>query len=85
MRPTADGGTGTIIVPKGLPNIHHEVELGVVIGEDCAHLNERDADDVVGGYVLALDMTARELQSQAKEKGQPWTQSKCYDTFTPMR
>lgn len=34
--------------------------------------------------VLAVDMTARDLQAQAKKAGLPWTPAKGYDTFTPV-
>uniref|UniRef100_A0A453MC24 Fumarylacetoacetase-like C-terminal domain-containing protein n=1 Tax=Aegilops tauschii subsp. strangulata TaxID=200361 RepID=A0A453MC24_AEGTS len=36
------------------------------------------------GYALALDMTARDLQSVAKSTGLPWTLAKAQDTFTPI-
>ncbi len=36
------------------------------------------------GYVLALDMTARNLQDQAKKAGLPWSVAKGYDTFCPV-
>lgn len=38
----------------------------------------------VGGYTLALDMTARDLQDLAKKKGHPWSVAKGYDTFCPI-
>ena len=38
----------------------------------------------VGGYALALDMTARDLQDLAKKKGHPWSVAKGYDTFCPI-
>ena len=38
----------------------------------------------VGGYVLALDMTARDFQEEAKKKGQPWTLAKGFDTSCPV-
>eukprot|EP00698_Gefionella_okellyi_P007095 TRINITY_DN1725_c0_g1_i2.p1 TRINITY_DN1725_c0_g1~~TRINITY_DN1725_c0_g1_i2.p1 ORF type:complete len:138 (-),score=6.57 TRINITY_DN1725_c0_g1_i2:262-675(-) len=38
----------------------------------------------VSGYCLALDLTARNLQAQAKAKGLPWTTSKGFDTFCPI-
>lgn len=38
----------------------------------------------VGGYVLALDMTARDLQEKAKKKGQPWFIAKGFDTSCPI-
>ena len=40
--------------------------------------------DHVGGYALALDMTARNLQLDAKKKGLPWSVAKGYDTFCPI-
>ncbi|EPS72333.1 hypothetical protein M569_02425, partial [Genlisea aurea] len=36
------------------------------------------------GYALALDMTAREIQSAAKSAGLPWSVAKGQDTFTPI-
>lgn len=64
--------------------IHHEVELGVIIGKTGRDISSSKAMDFVGGYVLALDMTARNLQNQAKEKGLPWTTAKGFDTFCPI-
>lgn len=78
-------GPGQAIVkPAGVAEVHHEVELGVVIGARCRAARAADWARYVGGYVLALDMTARDLQAKAKAAGMPWTQAKCYDTFTPM-
>lgn len=60
------------------------MELGVVIGKDGRNILESDAMSHVGGYVLALDMTARDVQSVAKKKGHPWSVAKGYDTFCPI-
>ena len=38
----------------------------------------------VGGYILALDMTARDFQDEAKKKGQPWSLAKGFDTSCPV-
>lgn len=38
----------------------------------------------VGGYVLALDMTARHFQRDASKKGQPWLLAKGFDTSCPV-
>ena len=38
----------------------------------------------IGGYVLALDMTARNLQEKAVKEGNPWTLSKGFDTSCPI-
>jgi acylpyruvate hydrolase len=35
-------------------------------------------------YVIAIDMTARNVQDEAKKKGLPWTIAKGFDTFMPM-
>ncbi|KNC76344.1 fumarylacetoacetate hydrolase domain-containing protein 1 [Sphaeroforma arctica JP610] len=72
-----------IRIPKGA-TVHHEVELGVVIGQGGTDINEKWAMQHVAGYCLALDLTARDIQEAAKKKGTPWTVAKGYDTFTPI-
>ncbi len=56
-------------MPRGVSEIHHEVELGVVIGEGGSHIPEADALRHVAGYTLALDMTDRAKQNQLKNAG----------------
>ncbi|KAL4271819.1 hypothetical protein GQ457_13G005740 [Hibiscus cannabinus] len=75
---------GTIEVPHSLDSLHYEVELAVVMGKTARDVPEKTAMDYVGGYALALDMTAREIQSVAKSAGLPWTVAKGQDTFTPI-
>lgn len=75
---------GTIEVPHPLESLDHEVELAVIIGKKARDVAEASAMDYVGGYALALDMTAREIQSSAKSAGLPWTVAKGQDTFTPI-
>ena len=64
--------------------MHHEVELGVVIGETCTNVDENDAMKYVDGYALTIDMTARDIQTEAKNNSMPWTEAKCFDTFMPI-
>ena len=64
--------------------IHHEVELGVVIGKTGFKISEAQAAEYIAGYCLALDMTARDLQSKLKAKGLPWTLAKGFDTSCPV-
>ena len=45
-----------IDLPKGIGEIHHELELGVVIGKTCRNAAEEDWEEYVGGYCLALDL-----------------------------
>nr|GMD38038.1 Fanconi anemia group I protein [Ipomoea batatas] len=75
---------GTIEIPQPLETLHHEVELAVVIGQRARDVTPGSAMDYIGGYAVALDMTAREIQSAAKSAGLPWTVAKGQDTFTPI-
>jgi acylpyruvate hydrolase len=75
---------GTIQVPHPLESLDYEVELALVIGQKARDVSENTAMDYVGGYAVALDMTAREIQSSAKAAGLPWTIAKGQDTFTPI-
>ncbi|GBG78327.1 hypothetical protein CBR_g26355 [Chara braunii] len=75
---------GVIEVPPGVDSLDHEVELGVVISKKGRDIPTEVAMDHVAGYAVALDMTARSIQNEAKAKGLPWTVAKGYDTFTPI-
>ena len=81
------GGDGRAVVrPRAVRELHHEVELGVVVGRRVPRGSLRAADwrAAIGGYVLALDMTARDHQAAAKAAGMPWTLGKCWDSFAPL-
>ncbi|CCO26380.1 hypothetical protein BN14_00403 [Rhizoctonia solani AG-1 IB] len=88
LKPTTSYLTGKRFeVPKGVL-VHHEVELGVVIGKTGRDISESQADSHVAGYTLkhkalSIDMTARNMQDAVKKKGLPWSAAKGFDTFTP--
>ncbi|EGC38303.1 hypothetical protein DICPUDRAFT_149041 [Dictyostelium purpureum] len=87
LKPTSSyllQGTGAIEIPNENSDIHHEVELGVVISKKGRDIDINSAMDYVGGYTLALDMTSRDQQAIAKSKGLPWSIAKGYDTFCPI-
>jgi acylpyruvate hydrolase len=65
-------------------DLHHEVELCVIIGKKGRDIPQDQAMDYVAGYTVALDMTARDLQDEAKTKGLPWSEPKGYDTFCAL-
>ncbi|XP_036408582.1 acylpyruvase FAHD1, mitochondrial [Megalops cyprinoides] len=73
-----------ILVPTYSSNLHHEVELGVVIGKGGTAIPRQSAMDHVAGYALCLDMTARDTQDECKSKGLPWTLAKAFDTSCPV-
>jgi len=73
-----------IVLPPWTADVHHEVELALVIGERCKGLHPEDCDGVIGRYGLALDLTARDVQSAAKKKGHPWAVAKGFDTACPV-
>ncbi|CAG8473149.1 5095_t:CDS:2 [Funneliformis mosseae] len=75
--------SGEVEIPKGCV-VHHEVELGVVIGKGGRDIRKSEAMDYVEGYALGIDMTARNLQDAAKKNGLPWSAAKGFDTFTPV-
>lgn len=55
-----------------------------MIGRNGTNVDENQAMSHVGGYVLALDMTARDFQREASKNGQPWLFAKGCDTTCPV-
>lgn len=73
-----------IVLPKVFKEVNHEVELGVVIGQKCKNVSKEEAMNFVGGYCLALDLTAMCSLNESRSKGGPWTFGKGFDTSTPV-
>lgn len=79
---------GPILIPRGTV-VHHEVELAVILNKTLKNLDpntftNQDALDSIDGYALAIDLTARNVQDEAKKKGLPWSIGKGFDTFLPL-
>lgn len=70
-----------IILPKISQNVHHETEVVIAIGRASQGIDEKNALDLVAGFAVGIDVTARDLQDEAKKKGNPWTLSKGLPTF----
>ncbi|KAG8859375.1 hypothetical protein FRB96_004590 [Tulasnella sp. 330] len=85
LKPTTSyvGSGGQVEIPKGII-VHHEVELGVIIGKTGRDITPANAESFIAGYTLAIDMTARNLQDVVKKAGLPWSAVKGFDTFTPI-
>jgi 2-keto-4-pentenoate hydratase/2-oxohepta-3-ene-1,7-dioic acid hydratase in catechol pathway len=74
----ADGDP--IRIPPITQQVDYEAELGVVIGKRASRVTADDALEVVRGYVVANDVSARDLQFS---DGQ-WVRGKTLDTFLPV-
>ncbi|MDV3103797.1 fumarylacetoacetate hydrolase family protein [Thermococcus waiotapuensis] len=83
--PSALIGPGEpIILPRMSKRVDHEVELAVIIGKRAKRVPAERAMDHILGYTVMLDITARDLQEEARKKGLPWAISKGFDTFAPV-
>lgn len=74
----------TIELPVGVGAVHHEVELAVRIGSLARRVESSAALTHLDAFTVANDVTARDLQAEAKKAGRPWAQAKGYDTFLPL-
>jgi len=74
----------TLTLPSSSNNVHHEVELVLLIGETANDVPVKDALQYIIGYGIGLDLTARDIQSHAKQNGLPWTLAKGFRGFAPL-
>ena len=74
------GPNDTIVWPAMSDRVDHEAELAIVIGRICKDVPRERVNDVIFGYTVANDVTARDLQ---KKDGQ-WSRAKGFDTFCPI-
>ena len=66
-------------IPEFSNNVHHEVEILVKINRVGKHIDKKFAHKYYDEIGLGIDFTARDLQSELKEKGLPWEKSKGFD------
>lgn len=69
-----------IVYPSFSIEMHHEVELVLLIGKKVKNAGLTEAGEAIAGYGVGLDMTLRDIQDELKKKGHPWTIAKCFDT-----
>jgi len=77
-------GGGQIILPEISHDVHHEVEMTILIGKKGYNIHRSAALSHVAGYGIGLDMTMRDIQIEAKKKGLPWALAKGFDTSAPV-
>jgi len=75
---------GDVPYPPQTQKLAYEMELVVAIGKRGADVRREAALDHVFGYAVGLDLTRRDLQAQAKEKGRPWEPGKAFDKSAPI-
>ena len=74
----------TLPYPPKTNNFHHEIELVVAIGRGGRDIPVGQALDHVYGYAVGLDMTRRDLQLEARDKGRPWEFGKSFAKSAPI-
>lgn len=78
------GQTASIAYPSQSTDYQHEIELVVAIGKAGRDIPVERALDHVYGYAVGLDMTRRDLQLRARDKGRPWELGKAFDESAPI-
>lgn len=75
--PTAENSQ--VAYPPATDNLHFEAEIVVALGGGGRDLTQAQAADLIYGAALGCDLTRRDLQAAAKEKGAPWDTAKAFD------
>ena len=70
--------------PQATNDLHHEVEMVVALGSGGRDLAPEQSSALIWGYGVGLDLTRRDLQAQAKAKGNPWDTGKAFDHSAPV-
>ena len=75
---------GTVVLPPQSQRVEVETELAVILAGGGRDVPRERAIDAVLGYAVVFDITARDIQAEAKAKGLPWAAAKGFDTFAPI-
>ena len=76
--------SGEFPYPPHSSDVHHEVEMAVVLKSGGTNIPLDRALDCVFGYGVSIDMTRRDLQGQAKKTGRPWEIGKAFERSGPV-
>jgi fumarylpyruvate hydrolase len=82
--PVVPPAVGHVAYPMATRNFHHELELVVAIGASGANVTAAQAQALVFGYAVGLDMTRRDLQNDMREKKRPWDIGKSFAQAAPI-
>ncbi len=78
-RTALTGTTSNIVCPNFVTKLDYEIELALVIGKTCKNVDESEAMNVIFGYMILNDVSARDIQFLDKQ----FTRGKGFDTFAP--
>ena len=73
-----------IHLPSYSNEIHHEIELALLVGKKAKCIEKKDWKLYIAGAGIALDLTLRDMQRIAREKGNPWSVAKGFDNACPI-
>ncbi len=76
--------SGAFPYPVRSSEVHHEVEMAVMLKSGGTEIPAEDALDHVYGYAVSLDMTRRDLQGEQKRMGRPWEIGKAFERSAPV-
>ena len=74
----------TIDYPSATADFHHEIELVAALGAGGANISVDAAPSLIYGFAVGVDLTRRDLQAAARDKGQPWEAAKGFDASAPI-
>ncbi|MBL8474913.1 MAG: fumarylacetoacetate hydrolase family protein [Methyloversatilis sp.] len=77
-------GPAAVAYPPATTDLQHEVELVVALHGGGRNLDSAQARACIFGYGVGLDLTRRDLQRAARDKGQPWDMGKGFDQSAPV-
>ncbi|MBM95765.1 MAG: isomerase/hydrolase [Oceanospirillaceae bacterium] len=71
-------------IPVDQGEVHHELEIALLIGKRLKHASASEADLSIDGIGLGLDLTLRDVQNELKANGHPWERAKAFDGSCPL-
>ncbi len=77
------GGT-PLNYPQHTRCLHHEVEMVLLVGRELWQATPEAAQAAILGVGVGLDLTLRDIQSEAKAKGRPWDIAKGFRGSAPV-
>lgn len=76
--------SGEFPYPPQTSDVHHEVEVAIMLKSGGTNIALDDAESHIFGYALSLDMTRRDLQGAQKKMGRPWEIGKAFERSAPV-